>query len=432
MDENKSLRQVNAVLKKYRPSQIDNLHTKLPSSTTGLTPILTQSYSDVTKIHMPVRQFTTIKRSRQEIGAHVEPQVKTPSPQVDLSLFTLGMGPSLQPPLSAPAKEFFNDDLNEIDEEFLNADNSNDFFDTESSEEGTNLTDPNAIRWSPKTIDAFRRQFNAFPPDVAFDKFDNRLVKTVRQISNENELFCAKCFGMRPLKKHGKVNTSYQFECNGHKISAKQIVENLPDSLILELIPREPTAYFNAILKWLSKDHLSPELVKLTSERNAVKRFSLTQEDEINVCSSLIKSRTVENGIISASLELKTRIATLEETVNRLVKQIEDLAEVNTNLKSENKALLEENKMLKRHLSTPSTPIPNREGHSTYAGISSIIRPLNATMKFYTKAGNLTPKAIIEPVVKQEIKIESSDMHISLDDILSTMISFFSKILVLL
>ena len=178
------------------------------------------------------------------------------------------MDPALQPPLSAPAKEFFADDLHEIDDEILNADNTNEIFDIESSEEGIKLTDPNAIRWSAKTIDAFRRHFNALPPDVAFDKFDNKLVKTVRHISSDNELFCAKCFGMRPLKKHGKVNTSYQFECNGHKISAKQIVENLPDSLILELIPSEPTSYFNAILKWLSKEHLSPELVRLTSERN--------------------------------------------------------------------------------------------------------------------------------------------------------------------
>ena len=86
------------------------------------------------------------------------------------------MGPALQPPLSAPAKEFFADDLHDIDEVTLNADNNNEFFNIESSDEGTKLTDPNAIRWSPKTIDAFRRHFNALPPDIAFDKFDNKLV----------------------------------------------------------------------------------------------------------------------------------------------------------------------------------------------------------------------------------------------------------------
>ena len=100
------------------------------------------------------------------------------------------MGPELQPPLSAPAKEFFTDNLQEIEEEFLNNDNGNDFFDIESSEEGTNLTDPNAIRWSPKTIDAFRRYFNALPPDVAFDKFDNvcsDMIATLNEVLNKNK-----------------------------------------------------------------------------------------------------------------------------------------------------------------------------------------------------------------------------------------------------
>ena len=84
LDENKALRQENAVLKKYRPSPIELPSSKLPSSTTSLEPVKT--YSDITKTP-PVRQFTTIKRSRQEVGATVEPQVKS-RPQVDLSLFT--------------------------------------------------------------------------------------------------------------------------------------------------------------------------------------------------------------------------------------------------------------------------------------------------------------------------------------------------------
>ncbi len=85
LDENKALRQENAVLKKYRPSPIELPSSKLPNSTTSLEPV-TKTYSDITSTP-PVRQFTTIKRSRQEVGATVEPQVKS-RPQVDLSLFT--------------------------------------------------------------------------------------------------------------------------------------------------------------------------------------------------------------------------------------------------------------------------------------------------------------------------------------------------------
>ena len=48
------------------------------------------------------------------------------------------MSPALQPPLSAPAKEFFAEDLHDIDGVTLNADNTNDFFDIESSDEGIN------------------------------------------------------------------------------------------------------------------------------------------------------------------------------------------------------------------------------------------------------------------------------------------------------
>ena len=83
MDENKALRQENAVLKKYRPSQIELPSTKLPSSTTSLAPAT--AYSEVTSLHTP-RQIT-IKRSRQEVGPSVEAQIKT-RPKVDLSLFT--------------------------------------------------------------------------------------------------------------------------------------------------------------------------------------------------------------------------------------------------------------------------------------------------------------------------------------------------------
>lgn len=84
LDENKALRQENAVLKKYRPSLVEISPIKLPIGTTSLAPIAT--YSDVTKLHTP-RQFTTIKRSRQEAGAITPTQPKS-RPQVDLSLFT--------------------------------------------------------------------------------------------------------------------------------------------------------------------------------------------------------------------------------------------------------------------------------------------------------------------------------------------------------
>ena len=316
------------------------------------------------------------------------------------------MGPSLEQPLSAPSKKVLVDNLADTEEIVEKIDEKNEFFEPDLVEI-TKYPDVSEIRWPAKTIEAFRRHYNELPADVTFDNLENRLVKTVRFISTEHDLYCIKCLGMRALKKHGKVNTSYQFECRNHKISAKQILENLPDEFIIELIPKEPAVYFNLMLKWLSKDHLSPELVKLTTERNAVKRFSQTQEDETNVCTSLIKCRNVENELISESLGLKARISSLEESVNKLVLQINALAEANSSLKMENKALMEENQMLKRHLSTPATPATpvsptaTKVNHSTYAGIASINRPMNATLKFYTKAGSLAPKDIIEPIVKQ-------------------------------
>lgn len=85
LDENKALRQENAVLKKYRPNPIELPSSKLPSRTTKLEPVA-KTYSDITATP-PVRQFTTVKRSRQEVGSTVEPQVKS-RPHVDLSLFT--------------------------------------------------------------------------------------------------------------------------------------------------------------------------------------------------------------------------------------------------------------------------------------------------------------------------------------------------------
>jgi arsenate reductase-like glutaredoxin family protein len=127
-------------------------------------------------------------------------------------------------------------------------------------------------------------------------------------------------------------------------------LENLPDELILELIPTEPRAFFNSVLKWLSKDHLSPELVKLTTERNSVKRFSRSFEEDSKICTSLIKARNVKNGYIIEAIDMKNRMASLDETVNQLAREIKDLAVVNSLLKEESKALLEENQLLKRPL----------------------------------------------------------------------------------
>ncbi|MCX6132027.1 MAG: hypothetical protein NTX25_23590 [Proteobacteria bacterium] len=203
------------------------------------------------------------------------------------------------------------------------------------------------------------------------------------------------------------MKSTYQFECRNHKISAKQILENLPDNLILELIPNEPRAFFNSVLKWLSKDHLSPELIKLTTERNAVKRFSRSHEEETNVCTSLIKSRNVENGYITEAIGMKDRMASLEETVHQLSLQINELAEVNSMLKKENKALLEENQMLKRHLSAPSSPVPvspRTTTTSSYASVTATHKPKTAPLKFYTKAGSQSPKEIVDPNITQNIE----------------------------
>ena len=286
-------------------------------------------------------------------------------------------------------------------------DSANEVSDIDSGEDVTKYPSPSQVHWSTKSIEAFRCHFNSLPPDEIFDSYENRLTQTVRAIAPDQELYCVKCFAMRPLKKHGKVKSTYQFECRNHKISAKQILENLPDNLILELIPNEPRAFFNSVLKWLSKDHLSPELIKLTTERNAVKRFSRSHEEETNVCTSLIKSRNVENGYITEAIGMKDRMASLEETVRQLSLQINELAEVNSMLKKENKALVEENQMLKRHLSAPSSTVPvSPRTTSSYASVTAIYKPKTAPLplKFYTKAGSQSPKEIVDPTIKHNIE----------------------------
>ena len=205
---------------------------------------------------------------------------------------------------------------------------------------------------------------------------------------------------------------------------AKQIMEHFPDAILLELLPTEPRIYFNLALKWMSKEHLCPDLVKLTTERNAVKRFSRSQDaEETNVATSLIKSRSVENGIIAESLELKERIASLEKTVAEMAATVNELAELNKALAKDKKALLEENATLKRHLAAPSIPAPAQKKNAPnsidsentndahYSNVTTIYRPENAIMRFYTKLGKRTPQEIVEPNVKPAVEIAGNSSN---------------------
>lgn len=99
----------------------------------------------------------------------------------------------------------------------MNSNATTEFADVETCDEVTKFADAYDIKWSLKTIEAFRRHFHEFENDVSFDKFDIRLVKKVRAISADQKLYCVKCFEMRMLKKHGKVKSSYQFDCDNHK-----------------------------------------------------------------------------------------------------------------------------------------------------------------------------------------------------------------------
>lgn len=84
-NENKALRQENAVLKKYRPTMnVIAEPKKIPSSTTSLAQNV--SYSAVTQVNMP-RPIITSKRNRQEVGAAFESTPKS-RPQVNLSSFS--------------------------------------------------------------------------------------------------------------------------------------------------------------------------------------------------------------------------------------------------------------------------------------------------------------------------------------------------------
>jgi len=336
------------------------------------------------------------------------------------------MGPAPSPPHSAPANLVQKAKKPTVYDDYL-MDNEviSDYSDFEqSSSEEMVLTDNKTIEWPAQTIEAFRKAFKSLPNENKFDNLENNFVRTIKLISASNSIFCAKCKVNRMLKKHGKVNSSYQFQCNEHTISAKQIMENLPDALILELLPAEPRIYFNLALKWMNKEHLCPELVKLTTERNAVKRFSRSQEaEDTNMVTSLIKSRSVKNGIVAESLELKERISALEKTVAKMTATVNELVELNNALNKDKKALLEENAILKRHLAAPSIPaspskknVTNLNIHEhgtepTYLNVSTIHRPENAIMRFYTKLGKRTPQEIVEPTVKPAAEIAGNSSN---------------------
>jgi len=128
------------------------------------------------------------------------------------------MGPAIQPPLSAPAKDFSKEKLTKFNVFLAETDSANEVSDIDSGEDVTKYPSPSQVHWSTKSIEAFRCHFNSLPPDEIFDSYENRLTQTVRAIAPDQELYCVKCFAMRPLKKHGKVKSTYQFECRNHKI----------------------------------------------------------------------------------------------------------------------------------------------------------------------------------------------------------------------
>ena len=209
------------------------------------------------------------------------------------------------------------------------------------------------------------------------------------------------------MTKRGKTNKTYQFNCGTHTVSATQILGSLPDDFILKHLPREPRHVYNETLSWIGKDQLSPELLERASSKNAVKRYSAHRSPIKPATSSLLTSRNQVNEVFSEMKNMKRRLCELEKELTESSKNSKFFEEMNVALKEQLKHIMEENAMLKKFLSSPKVhqpPAQQQQKNPTadssspsYAYVTDFIKPMNKTMRFYTKAAS-TPRSPIEVV----------------------------------
>lgn len=294
-------------------------------------------------------------------------------------------------PERSPEPKFSVSRLAISDNESIETTSVSEFSDAESYD-GPLLTLSQAQKlWSQDELQKLAATCAETAADEQFDRLNNKLLIALKAHSTSNKIFCHKCSSMRLVTKRGKVNKTYQFACGNHTLSATQILFTLPDEFIQENVPENPRYVFNATIKWIGKDHLSPELIEMDTKRKAVKRFSVYRSPTKAPSTGLIRSRNALNETISEIKELKSRLGVSDRSVEELKKSIELLISQNKQLMENNKILKEENSVLKRHLhggkllkkeSTINDAQAREEicpspKPSSYASITDMIKPTN-------------------------------------------------------
>jgi hypothetical protein len=255
--------------------------------------------------------------------------------------------------------------------------------------------------WDPTTLKNFQDTCSQIPPDAEFDKLTNRLLNALKDHVNNSKIYCPKCRDMAKVTKRGNAKRTYQFGCAGHTISATQILSTLPDSIVMQIIPKEPSRVFIETITWISKDHLSPELTDRKAKKNAVKRFSFQRSPPKG---PTLRLSTHNLDILTELKEMRLQVANLKATIDILNERCINLEEVNHKSLKQVKALEEENQVLRKHLAAPSKLLSTinqdaPDGSSSYAKITTLHRPNITSRKHYTASytPNPLPQEIIGP-----------------------------------
>ena len=318
------------------------------------------------------------------------------------------MGHVICPERSPPATRILPAKLSFSESESDSNSSNFDFSDIESTA-GENLSNSQAqLLWDSECLIKFGEACDLVPNDDSeFDRLNNKLLIALKAFSGSNKIYCLKCKSMCLMTKRGKTNKTYQFNCGTHTVSATQILGSLPDDFILKHLPREPRHVYNETLSWIGKDQLSPELLERASSKNAVKRYSAHRSPIKPATSSLLTSRNQVNEVFSEMKNMKRRLCELEKELTESSKNSKFFEEMNVALKEQLKHIMEENAMLKKFLSSPKVhqpPAQQQQKNPTadssspsYAYVTDFIKPMNKTMRFYTKAAS-TPRSPIEVV----------------------------------
>lgn len=310
----------------------------------------------------------------------------------------LALPPERSPPAPPKKKPIFS--LSETENEVFES--SPESSDIDSTDEPLLTPSQAQLLWQPEVLTRFGTICSTVSEDIEFDKQNNKLLTALKEFSTREKLYCHKCKAMSSMTKKGKVNSTYQFACGTHTLSATQILGTLPDAFVLSQLPKDPRDVFNSTLTWIGKDHLSPELTERSSKRNATKRYSSHRSPIKGSCSSLLTSRNSVNELMVELKEIKFRVSHQERAIELLKTSNENLSAVNAELLEQLKSLKEENSVLKRHLNEPKASVQFEVNGTSkaaqYASIAELNKPMNRIMKFYTTAGAAGPKSPLQVI----------------------------------